>query len=65
MDDQVAPLLELTHIELVETLHYGAIAVADSGGRLLSEFGPVLPVANHRGIDVGTSTPVFRLVKAS
>ena len=31
----------------------------------LAEFGPVLPLQNHRGIVVGTSRPVFKLVKAS
>jgi L-asparaginase II len=31
----------------------------------LSEFGPSLPLLNHRGIVVGTSRPNFRLTKAS
>lgn len=29
----------------------------------LAEFGPILPVKNHRGITVGESRPVFRLIK--
>jgi L-asparaginase II len=37
-----------------------------SAGRLteLAEFGPELPVKNHRGADVGESRPIFRLTKA-
>jgi L-asparaginase II len=41
----------------------GAISPAELDE--LSEFGPVLPLLNHRGILVGTSRPNFRLIKAS
>ncbi len=40
-----APLFELTRGRIVESLHYGAIAVADSHGRLLHSYGDPQTVA--------------------
>jgi len=39
MGGDVAPLFELTRGRIVESTHYGAIAVADSDGRLLYSLG--------------------------
>lgn len=40
-------------------------ALTESELRSLGEFGPELPVLNHRGTVVGTSRPIFKLQKAS
>jgi L-asparaginase II len=40
-------------------------ALSDSQIKELAEFGPALPIKNHRGIVVGQSRPAFQLVKAS
>ena len=39
-------------------------AIASNELQALAEFGPELPVLNHRGMIVGTSRTSFRLVKA-
>ncbi|MFH1185877.1 MAG: asparaginase [Chloroflexota bacterium] len=39
MDDHVAPLFELTRGKLVKSTHYGATAVVDAHGRLLTSRG--------------------------
>ncbi len=39
------PLLELTRGHIVESIHFGAIAVVDSGGRLLYSYGDPQTVA--------------------
>lgn len=38
-EKQYAPILELTRGDTVESVHFGALAVVDSAGRLLSSFG--------------------------
>ncbi len=35
------------------------------GAQALAEFGPVLPIKNHRGLVVGESRPVFKLTKSN
>ncbi len=40
-------------------------ALSDAQLKELSDFGPVLPVKNHRGLIVGESRPVFTLEKVS
>ncbi len=45
MSAEFLPLFELTRGRIVESVHYGAIAVADSYGRLLYSFGDPSTVA--------------------
>jgi L-asparaginase II len=45
MHDRVAPLFELTRGRLIESTHYGAIAVVDSHGMLLHSLGDPQMVA--------------------
>ena len=46
-------------LEILKQL--GALSEAQLGE--LAEFGPIKPVTNHRGIVVGESRPVFKLLK--
>src|SRR5512134_902882 len=39
------PLLEVTRGDIVESVHYGSIAVVDSNGKLLSSYGDPQTVA--------------------
>ena len=39
MSDIYQPMLEVTRGRIVESLHFGAVAVVDSGGRLLASLG--------------------------
>ena len=39
------PLFEVTRGDIVESVHYGSIAVVDSGGRLISSYGDAQAVA--------------------
>jgi len=45
MDERIAPLFELTRGNIVESTHYGAIAIADAQGRLLYSVGDPSTVA--------------------
>ncbi len=45
MADGFVPLFELTRGHIVESVHYGAVAVVDSGGRLLYSYGDPQTVA--------------------
>ena len=45
MDERFLPLFELTRGRIVESIHYGAIAVVDSTGKLLFSFGDPQTVA--------------------
>jgi L-asparaginase II len=38
-------------------------ALSDLQMKDLAEFGPILPIKSHRGLVVGESRPVFKLVK--
>ncbi|HMN59968.1 MAG TPA: asparaginase, partial [Anaerolinea sp.] len=42
------PLVELTRGPLVESIHFGALAVVDSGGKLVASVGDPGLVANLR-----------------
>ena len=39
MADEYQPIFELTRGSIVESIHFGAVAVVDSGGRLLAWYG--------------------------
>ena len=56
--NRVRPAVTLEILRQIE-----AISAAEL--EQLSEFGPELPVLNHRGIIVGTSRPNFQLMKTS
>ncbi len=48
----------------LEILRQMGVLEAELAGSL-ADFGPVLPVKNHRGLIVGESRPAFQLVRAS
>jgi L-asparaginase II len=56
--NRVRPAVALEILRQVEAIEPGEL-------EQLSEFGPELPLLNHRGIIVGTSRPKFHLTKTS
>ena len=61
MNDQLKSAPRVRPAVTLEILHQIG-ALNDSQMKQLAAFGPTLPVKNHRGIVVGESRPVFKLV---